>query len=342
MNIYGKPHKELLLAAQKHCILPLLSRLHKGQAGRVAVIGGSEDYTGAPYFSAHACALMGCDLTHVVCEPNAAAVIKTYTPNLMVHPYLDGTQPGLEKLWALVKRMHVLVLGPGLGRSAAAIAGTESILEHVLNTHQGRIPVVIDADGLYAVARSARARTLLAQFPRGRVVLTPNVVEFERLCDAADITPKPARSPALPSSSSASQTQTDGRGRELAEALHCIVLQKGSEDRIYAPRSATAESAMLVNAQQGSNKRVGGQGDTLTGTIACMLAFSRARYDFELTGTREEGLAEWTDYAMLSCYVGCTVTRECARLAFERTGRAMQTTDLNNRVGEVYAELFGS
>ena len=33
-----------------------------GQLGRVAVIGGSEDYTGAPYFSAMASAKLGCDL----------------------------------------------------------------------------------------------------------------------------------------------------------------------------------------------------------------------------------------------------------------------------------------
>ena len=35
-----------------------------GQLGRVAVIGGSEDYTGAPYFSAMASAKLGCDMVH--------------------------------------------------------------------------------------------------------------------------------------------------------------------------------------------------------------------------------------------------------------------------------------
>jgi hypothetical protein len=36
-----------------------------GQLGRVAVIGGSEDYTGAPYFSAMASAKLGCDMVHI-------------------------------------------------------------------------------------------------------------------------------------------------------------------------------------------------------------------------------------------------------------------------------------
>lgn len=41
---------------------PMLEHFHKGQLGRVAVIGGSENYTGAPYFSAMASAKLGCDL----------------------------------------------------------------------------------------------------------------------------------------------------------------------------------------------------------------------------------------------------------------------------------------
>lgn len=40
----------------------MLTRFNAGQLGRVAVIGGSEDYTGAPYFSAMASARLGCDM----------------------------------------------------------------------------------------------------------------------------------------------------------------------------------------------------------------------------------------------------------------------------------------
>ena len=79
-----------------------------------------------------------------------------------------------------------------------------------------------------------------------------------------------------------------------------------------------------------------------------MLAFSRAMYDFKICEQEEKGessndkpLKNWVDYAMLSCYAGCTITRECSRLGFKAKGRAMQTTDLNDRVGEVFAKLFG-
>lgn len=51
--------------------------LSVGQLGRVAVIGGSQDYTGAPYFSAMASARLGCDM---VCEASFRAFRSTSTP----------------------------------------------------------------------------------------------------------------------------------------------------------------------------------------------------------------------------------------------------------------------
>lgn len=61
---------------------------HKGQAGRVGVVGGSAEYTGAPYFAAFSALRTGCDLAHVFCLPQAAPVIKAYSPDLIVHPLL--------------------------------------------------------------------------------------------------------------------------------------------------------------------------------------------------------------------------------------------------------------
>lgn len=51
-----------VLAKVYKMVPPMLESFHKGQLGRVAVIGGSEDYTGAPYFSAMASAKLGADM----------------------------------------------------------------------------------------------------------------------------------------------------------------------------------------------------------------------------------------------------------------------------------------
>ncbi|AJS50967.1 BAH_G0031350.mRNA.1.CDS.1 [Saccharomyces cerevisiae] len=331
-------HRELIKLAQKRCIPPLLPKFHKGQSGgRVCIIGGCEDYTGAPYFSANATALMGCDLTHVICEYNAGTVIKSYTPNLMVHPYLRMSNTKLDvdmdeqrkKINSLLDRIHVVVIGPGLGRDPLMLKSIKDIIRYILEKHEGKIPLVIDADGLFLVTQDSEVKEMLKSYPKGRVILTPNVVEFKRLCDAIG----------------KKGDSHSEMGSLIAQELNCIVVEKGQSDKIFSPNS---EKDMLTNSEEGSNKRVGGQGDTLTGAISCMLAFSRAMYDFKICEQEEKGessndkpLKNWVDYAMLSCYAGCTITRECSRLGFKAKGRAMQTTDLNDRVGEVFAKLFG-
>ncbi|CEP62063.1 NADHX dehydratase LALA0_S04e06920g [Lachancea lanzarotensis] len=310
-------HKELLRLATKAAIPPLSPEFHKGQCGRVCIIGGCEDYTGAPYFSAHSAALFGADLTHVMCELNAAPVIKSYTPNLMVHPYLResgaGTAP-MDKIQGLLDRMHVCVVGPGLGRDRAMLDSIVDVLEYLAYKHKGETPVILDADGLFLISDesySDKVCEVLRAFKPGRLVLTPNVVEFQRIknrfgCES---------------------------GAELASKLKCVVVQKGSEDKIWY------NDSVLECSAKGTNKRVGGQGDTLTGIIATMLAFSRATYDFKIWEPTER--LEWFDLAVLSCYIGSSVTRECARLAYEKHGRAMQTTDVNDRVGDAYDLLLG-
>lgn len=45
--------------------------------GRIGVLGGSGDYSGAPFFSAFGAMRFGADLAHVICEPEAGNVIKT-------------------------------------------------------------------------------------------------------------------------------------------------------------------------------------------------------------------------------------------------------------------------
>ncbi|CAO1606334.1 hypothetical protein XANCAGTX0491_009831 [Xanthoria calcicola] len=56
------PATKELLKKVRMIVPPMLEKFHKGMLGRVAVIGGSENYTGAPYFSAMASARLGADL----------------------------------------------------------------------------------------------------------------------------------------------------------------------------------------------------------------------------------------------------------------------------------------
>lgn len=80
-------HTHLLQTFRK-VIPPLLFDAHKGQAGRIGIVGGSEEYTGAPIFASMAAFRTGADLVHVFCAKNAAIPIKSFSPDLIVHPIL--------------------------------------------------------------------------------------------------------------------------------------------------------------------------------------------------------------------------------------------------------------
>ena len=63
--------------------------------------------------------LQGADLSHVICSPTAASAIKSYAPDLIVHPILreDSSPEKLKpELDSLFSRLHAIVIGPGLGR----------------------------------------------------------------------------------------------------------------------------------------------------------------------------------------------------------------------------------
>ena len=104
-----------VLQLARSLVPPLTSSLRKGHAGRVAVIGGSLEvrifvvmvrlnfifspsftqqciskYTGAPFLSAMTALRTGADLVHVIASPLAAPAIKAYSPDLIVHPLLEG------------------------------------------------------------------------------------------------------------------------------------------------------------------------------------------------------------------------------------------------------------
>ena len=67
-------------------------------------------YTGAPYFSAITALKTGADLVHVFCEREAGQVIKSYSPELIVHPVLD-TEYVMEEIDQWLPRFHCVVIG---------------------------------------------------------------------------------------------------------------------------------------------------------------------------------------------------------------------------------------
>jgi ATP-dependent NAD(P)H-hydrate dehydratase len=63
-------------ATLRALVPPLGGALYKGQAGKVGVLGGCREYTGAPFFAAMTALRVGADLSHCFCTRAAAPVIK--------------------------------------------------------------------------------------------------------------------------------------------------------------------------------------------------------------------------------------------------------------------------
>jgi ATP-dependent NAD(P)H-hydrate dehydratase len=102
---------------------------HKGQGGRVGIIGGSFEYTGAPYYTAISALYAGAELSHIFCFPDAAIPIKAYSPENIVHPTL-GTGPQNTTKW--LPSLDCLVVGPGLGRTPEFTSELCAILKSAL------------------------------------------------------------------------------------------------------------------------------------------------------------------------------------------------------------------
>ncbi|CAO1630047.1 unnamed protein product [Parajaminaea phylloscopi] len=307
-----------LLAEVKQMIPPLSEKLHKGQAGRVGIVGGSRNYTGAPYFASMSCMRFGADMSYTICDPEAGNALKTYSPDLIVNPILGESRPIADvrkDLEGLFGRLHSIVVGPGLGRDEHMQKCGRVALELA---RQNDIWTVVDADGLWLVANDP-------SIVKGwnRVVLTPNVVEFGRLCNAMKVD---------------TQQNPDQAAKLLAQALDGpVIIEKGKEDRV------TNGKEVLICSSQGSLKRAGGQGDILAGTLSCLLAWAKIFHsgDAVHAGAPTPDTIPEERLLLLAAYGAAETARRCSFEAFKKHGRALLADDLLPEVGKAYKELFG-
>lgn len=171
------------------------------------------------------------------------------------------------------------------------------------------MPFVLDADGLNLV----QTKPELVQGYR-ECILTPNVVEFGRLCKAKGI-------------------QQSHGVEKLSQALGGVtIVRKGPQDQI-----SNGDDKTLVCDVPGGLKRSGGQGDTLTGTLATFLGWRKAYLDKIWDHDNE---LDPVELLALAAFGGSAVTRECSRLAFEKKGRSLQASDLTEEVYNAYLNLF--
>jgi ATP-dependent NAD(P)H-hydrate dehydratase len=244
----------------------------------------------------------------------AGQVIKGYSPDLIVHRIIkeDGNADELHKeLEGLLSRLHIIVVGPGLGREPYMQSAARDAITLAKKNNQY---IVIDADGLFLVTQEP-------EIIKGyrRAVLTPNVVEFSRLCEKMGIKP---------------DDDPDTLAKQLASALgNVTVLQKGKVDIM-----SNGEEVLKCDLP-GGLKRSGGQGDVLSGSVGCLLAWAKA-YEEGVGKDSGESPIPADRLPLLAAYGGSCVARFCSNRAFAKEGRAMQASDMLQQVGNAYKHYF--
>ncbi|KAJ2720487.1 hypothetical protein GGI07_004570 [Coemansia sp. Benny D115] len=302
-------------------IPPLTYDLQKGACGRIAAIGGCEEYTGAPYFAASAAMRLGVDISHVVCEKDAAVVIKGYSPDLIVHPYLRSTanrdSTDVEgRVKSVLSKVHAVSVGSGMGNDEGVCEGVRLAIGAA---RKKGVAMVMDADSLALVCSDPGIIHGYSD-----AVLTPNAPEFARLCASLGIAP--------PESGSSTAGVVEA-AQKMASALGGVtVVRKGKEDVI------TNGSKTFVCQEAGGLRRCGGQGDVLSGSIAAFLAWGCKYREAAWKHTGDE--IDVSEIPMLAAYAGCLVTRHASFLAYEECGRATQSSDVLEQVDIAFDNKF--
>jgi len=217
---------------------------HKGENGRVLIIGGGP-YYGAPVLSAMAALRTGADLVHITTPAETAKKISVYSPNFIIHPLMNDsmiTNDDVYDLSKYVEKVDAVVIGPGMGVADETMNALPCIVHEILKQKK---PLVLDADGLKAMAND---HEILLHSP---TVLTPHAGEFALFTGTA-----------LPDDVEYRERII----RSWAKKLDITIFLKGPID-IISDKELTK-----LNRIHNQAMTVGGTGDVLAGIIGALLS----------------------------------------------------------------------
>jgi ADP-dependent NAD(P)H-hydrate dehydratase len=239
---------------------------HKGTFGTVLVVAGSRGMSGAAVLAGRAALRGGAGLVRVASPADVQQAIATDYPGYTtfgIRQHADGSfaEGAAEEVIELARGASVVAVGPGLGRTAAVVALVRGLLVELDD-----VPVVLDADGLFAVSPFAE------EYARrtAPLILTPHPGEFARLtCETVG----------------PSDTERMARAVDFAQRFRCVLVLKGAgtivadDSRIY--RNSTGNPGMAT----------GGSGDVLTGVIAALIGQGLHAFDAAALGVYVHGRA---------------------------------------------------
>ncbi|MGB2797724.1 MAG: NAD(P)H-hydrate dehydratase [Phycisphaerae bacterium] len=237
---------------------------HKGTAGLVLVVAGSRGMAGAAALVGNGALRAGAGLVRIATADAALDTVATLAPCCTTAPLPDDgaclRAEAAERILELAADQDAVALGPGLGRTPAVGSIVRAVLEGL------EIPIVLDADGLNAIAADA-AETIARA--RNGLILTPHPGEAARL---------------LGTTVKAIQADREAAAERLAR-LGAVAVLKG------AGTVVCDGERLYVNETGNPGMATAGAGDVLTGMMAAFLAAGMPMFEAAVLAVWAHGRA---------------------------------------------------
>ena len=233
---------------------------HKGDFGKILLLCGSRGYTGSAYLAAMGALRAGAGLVFLGVPESIYAIEAGKLNEAIVFPLPDSegsvSLDAAEQIRERLPVMDAILIGPGVGQSAGALAMLEIVLR------EAKCPVVVDADGINLLGKH-KALLRGRQYP---TILTPHEMEYIRL------------------GGDTAKDRTEG-AMDLAATLGCVLVRKGRGTLI------TDGTECYRNPTGNPGMAVGGSGDVLAGIIAAFLGQGLAPMEAAACGCWFHGAA---------------------------------------------------
>jgi len=241
---------------------PRPATAHKGDFGRLLVIGGSEVFSGAPTLVSLAALRTGVDIAYLAAPAKTAYAVSSISPDLITLK-LDGghLNPGnVPVLKTYVELVDAVALGPGLGLHAETREFVKACVSAVESAGK---PLLLDADGLKAFAEFKRPLKV-------PLVLTPHAGEYAVLTGRK---------------LSERLEERIAEVQKTAAQLDAVILLKGQVDVICDGKR------VKLNYTGNPGMTVGGTGDVLSGVVGALLAQKVDPFEAAVAGAFVNGAA---------------------------------------------------
>lgn len=237
---------------------------NKGTFGKVLLAAGSKDMAGAAILCGRSILRTGAGMVRIVTPEVNRSILQKALPEAMLYSY--EAEPEKEKMEEFMDWADVIVAGPGLSKGTAAKALMAQVLK------QGKLPMVIDADGLNLIAEEETLRQAVKAYDRRKIIMTPHPGEFIRL-----------------SGISMDQYKENKRDEvvKLAKELGCIIVGKDAVTLVSSPD----EESVYMNITGNDGMATAGSGDVLSGVIGGILAQHEVPFEAACMGVCLHGIS---------------------------------------------------